>query len=414
MSGGLKVGLINISSAVIQLATIYVLNRLIGIEGFGFYTVLVTIAVVSSNMGKLGMDSYIMRLVPAIHENNPDIAIYLATKKIINGVLATLIASASIGAILCYLSSNSLSSSNYILVIVYCVISVLKIEVSALLRSTGELVKSHILMKMAEPTVLLAILLLVSVTESGVDLVKTLPILMILSITIALIVTKPNILARYFKQKKISQPQEIHQNKSNDLERTAYTFTNILSMIASNADILVINYFSGTSSVGIYAIIKKTLNQIYMIVSIMQIKDWRELSLLWSTDKIQDLNALIFDAKKTINLLQPFATIAASLVMIYLIEDSGESFNGTILWTALAYAIGVNISAYFIYSGTLMNLCGRHHKLWKINLISLLVYIATIIAGEAEILYCAIGYILMQLINNIWMKIELKKAAIII
>ena len=391
-------------AALLNFVSIYLISTLSGIEVYGGFAMVVAITTLVPNIMKFGLDSHIMKYCPPLVERyGPNIALSYLTEN------AKVMAGSFLGTVLLTLTFATFFfgiitfSVQALLTTFAATCLLLKLLIATFLRSQGVVLWSQYFLRLSD--ILIFVLFLICTWGSGILLDLSLIQLIVFW---ALAISLNFLLSFGFLTYKISRNSSVINldvSSQNNLkvkvsELSHFSGINCVAALMQNMDVLLIGYFSGDANAGIFSILKRSANQIFLLVGVLQTQYWSELSIA-SDKRHQDLiHSIVKKARRVIiTALLPLCVTSVCIVYVLLkLADVEITFVVLTCFGALMLAMIIN--ALFLFSATLANLNGLERFLFYIMAVCAILYLATVGIALGDILTASFAFLIYQVVLN--------------
>lgn len=401
----LILGGITAATGGLGLFSIFLIAAISGIEVYGAFAVVLAITSLVSNILKLGLDAHIMKhCPPVVEDHGPKVAreyLYVNASVIAGTALAALIVSQFLAAIFVAPAMSVLAWA----ISAAALAQLLKVVVATLLRALGSVLISQYFLRLGDILVFVSLLLIMWLAQgSELVTVQQLSILWALA-------TGGNFFLTVLVFARLTggaaDSRDTPQFKAIFSELFYFSAVNAVATVLQTVDILVIGYLGGDTNVGIYSILKRSVNQVYVVVGLFQIQFWGQLSVASAKSDTATLHSILRRARKAVSMSLPLLCVLAAGLAYVLLIGAGVTITSHLILVCAVLMAAMVTNSLFLFAATLANLNGMERFVFLTLLSGAVVYIGLILLSRGDILIASIASFLHQIVVNSALAVQL-------
>ena len=401
----LILGCIAAATGGLGLFSIFLITAISGVGVYGVFAMALAITILVSNLLKLGLDAHIMKHCPPVVENHGAQTArqyLLANVSVVTwSMLTGLFFSQALAA---FFIAPALSVVALV-VSVAALALLLKIVVATLLRALGAVLISQYFLRLGDILVFVVLILLVWVANGLAALtIWQLTMLWAVAVSINLLLA---LVIFVHLTRGYAAKVDAAQFKAEFSELFYFSAINAVATVLQTLDVLLIGYLSGDTNVGIYSILKRSVNQIYVVVGLFQIQYWGQLSVASAKSDTATIHRILRRARRAVSLsLPPLCLLATGLAYV-LLNQAGVVPTVEMGASFAVLMVGMVVNSLFLFAATLANLAGLERLLFLALVGCGVVYFSLLFLGDGNILIVSIAFLLYQIGVNTTLAIQL-------
>ena len=411
MRNTLIMGGITAATGGLNLFSIFLISVISGVGVYGAFAMVLAITTMVSNLLKLGLDAHIMKhCPPVIEQQGTQTALdYLR-------VNAAVVGGAIVGAILlaqalvAFFVGAGVFSITAMAISAAAVGLLLKVVIATLLRAQGAVLFSQYFLRLGDILIFVLLILLVWAIGSFAALTGTqLALLWAVAIVFNFILTLVVFARKITRGEQTPDPDTNTEVafKAKFSELFYFSAINGVATLLQTLDVLLIGYLNGEANVGIYSILKRSVNQIYVVVGLFQIQYWSQLSIASAKSDQATIQTILRKARRAVSFSLPPLCMIATGLAYFLLVGAGVKVTLTLVITFGVLMVAMVINALFLFAATLANLNGLERFLFCTMALAGVVYLTILLLGAGDILVASFAFLLYQIGVNTMLAVRL-------
>lgn len=404
----LILGAITAAGGGLGLFSVFLISTISGVGVYGKYAMVLAITTLVSNLAKLGLDAHIMKhCPPVIADQGPWVALhYLRINATILGgaalcglVISQVLAGVFVGPAMSGMAfAISLAASGLLL----------KVVVATLLRAQGGILLSQYFLRLSDILFFVLFILAASVIGGfGVLGIAHLTLLWASAIILNLLLASLVFVRRSTQGRPSGASINVPQFKPVFSELFYFSAVNAMATMLQTVDVLLIGYLTDDSKVGIFSILKRSVNQIYVILGLFQIQYWGELSVASARSDRASIQAILRRARRAVSLSLPPLCLLATGVAWFLLIRASVSITTHLILIFGILMLAMVINSLFLFVATLANLNGMERLLFLTMASGGVVYFGLLVLGDGNLLIASIAFLIYQVAVNATLAVQL-------
>lgn len=416
--GFIALGVITGSTGVLNVFSIYVLTSAFGVEIYGSFAMVLAITTLTSNLTKFGLDTHIMKYCSPRVQDLGSVATldYLRINKW-TAICAAAAAFVSASCLVWVMFEAAGLAFGIAVGGAACAL-LLKILFAALIRSLGHPVLSQFFLRLSDVLLFVAALLsaifLFDVSETDkafLALIWAGSAVCGLCFCVAVYLWAVRTWAGPSPDANAAREQRDDPDfRARPRQLLYFSLVNSAAALIQTLDVLLIGAINGELSAGVFSILKRSVNQIYLVVGLFQIQYWRKLSVACFDRDLTDIHATLRKVRIAVMASLPLLCVAAAGIAYFLLRGSAGLSSGQIIGAFLLLMSAMVVNALFLFAATLANLSGLERSLFFSMVAGGGGMYAILLLGGGDVVVAAAAFLFYQIFVNSTVALRLWKS----